>query len=109
MVQTGVLGNLPGDNFTVMLTHHQAVICLGWATFLHIILIKLGVFMKGGAKHDVIFFIHLAFAVMFAFLVMILCYSYTETIAYHSILTILATISYTVVAFIGIPMLFKRF
>lgn len=109
MIVTGVFGIPPASTITPSLSFHQAVKCLGWATFIHVVLIKLGVSIKGGAKHDLIFFIHLAFAVTFTFLVTVLVYSFTATAPYHSLLTILTSISYTVVAFIGIPMLFKRF
>lgn len=109
MIQTGILGNLPKDTVTVIVSNIQATTCLGWATLIHVLLIKLGVFIKGGAQHDVVFFIHLLFAILFSVSVMILVFSYTETYAYHTILTYIASISYTVVAFIGIPMLFKRF
>lgn len=109
MIVTGVLGISSENIYASKLSFHQAVKCLGWATFIHVVLIKLGVSIKGGAKHDLVFFIHLAFAITFTFLVTVLVYSFTATAPYHSLLTILASVSYTVVAFIGIPMLFKRF
>lgn len=105
MILTSVLDT----TFSVMLSHHQAVKCLGWATLLHVILIKLGVYMKGGAKHDVLFYIHLVAAIIFTVSVMVLVFSYQETSTYHASITLLASISYTIVAFIGIPMLLKRF
>lgn len=109
MILTGIFGYLPKDTFVTVLSYHQAVTCLGWATLAHVILIKIGVYIKGGAKHDVVFFIHLFFAILFSVSVMVLVFSYTQTSSYHDILTYIASISYTVVAFIGIPMLFKRF
>ena len=109
MILTGILDYLPRDTFAVILSHHQATKCLGWAALTHILLIKMGVFVKGGAKHDVVFFVHLFFAILFSLTVMVLVLSYNETSAYHDMLTFVASLSYTVVAFIGIPMLFKRF
>lgn len=109
MMRAVLFGDVFESTSLSLLNHYQATKCLGWATLIHIILIKIGVVIKGGAKHDVLFFIHLLFAVIFTFSILLLCYSYKEIVKYHQVLTIIASFSYIFVAGIGIPMLFKRF
>ncbi len=59
MLQTAVIQTTPGSGFFVVMSHAVATEYLGWSTLLHIILIKVGARIKGGALHDLVFYIHL--------------------------------------------------
>lgn len=109
MIASGVFGATPGSGSLVTMNHVSASYALGWATLLHIVIIKLGVRMKGGSTHDTTFYVHLVFAILYTLLVALFFFVYSMMIPYQALLTVLTALSFAVVTAIGIPMLLKRF
>lgn len=109
MNATGIAVRESGRNPALVEVHRNAANTVGFATLFLVLLIEVGVRIKGGSDRDTIFWVHAFFAVLYSLCIGALVFGYDGTRLYHKHIAYIAMGSFAGVAFFGIPMLFKRF
>ncbi len=113
LVQTilaGIASHAAGRAVQVVAGHERAAHWLGWASLGLVILIEVGVRIKGGSKHDAVFWAHSVFAALYAAsLILLLFYYNGYRGAHHALVGYICAGSYVGLAAIGIPMTLTRF
>ena len=110
MYQTGQVAKHTNRSRTAVMRHTVTARYLLIATLLLVFLIEGGVLINGRSERDVVFWVHLVFAIAYTLSVVVLYFWYNGmTHPNHKYLAYFAMANYAIVACIGIPMLYKRF
>ena len=109
MAITGMAVKASGHGVKEVAIHRHTANTLGWMSLGLVLLIEIGVRLKGGSKMDVTFFMHMVPAVFYAVSLITLLFWYDGTHPYHKILAYFCMASFVGVAYLGIPMLLERF
>lgn len=109
MVITGIHNRRSDRNPAVVAEHQQYARRLAWVTTALVLAIETGVRLKGGSKHDALFWSHAFFALLYVSTLLLLFWYTGNKSAYHRWIAYTNMVSFMGVAMLGVPMMLRRF